>query len=530
MRVVVRSRGKPVSDELQLLVPQTSRWDDLSSNVVALLSAGTGHSSPKFYPPEHLGDRRGSMTASGFCHVAVALLLLNVTKIVLFTGDPQKMDRAHFDKQRIEWYRMADRLPAISPGQEEAKPAQEKGGKRPEPARPGATALHPQRVVANAPNPDNAEQTIFQPDAPNLRITQSQPLPNIVMWNEVSKPAPPVDLVSRQMSALKMPTDLVAVPRVEAPKPEPKPEIPKPDLPLAPDPIVAPPDVSALGTSADMEARVRKIVVMNANPAPPGGPLDVPAGNRAGAFSAGPNGRSGGTPNGTGTSEAAGAGGPAPAGDGSMGGKRDLAGIRVPGLAVLGGANPGGPVVSGPPPSPAPAVPRVPLPSAPSPSREPADARALLMRPARPQLPSFNAPKDEPGFTPGKRIYTVFINMPNLASGGGGSWVLRFAELITRLPGDQIDITAPTAIRKIDPGYAADAVRERIEGKVLLHAIIRRDGRVEHVEILKKLDDRLDQRAVDAFLRWEFMPALRQGVPVDLEAVVEIPFTLAKVF
>jgi len=120
--------------------------------------------------------------------------------------------------------------------------------------------------------------------------------------------------------------------------------------------------------------------------------------------------------------------------------------------------------------------------------------------------------------------------MPNLSSGGGGSWVLRFAELELRAPVDQIEIAAPVAMRKIDPGYAPEARREKIEGQVKLHAIIRRDGRVERVEVLHSLDSRLDQRAVEALLRWEFQPALRQGLPVDLEAVIEIPFKLPAVY
>src|SRR5258708_26065939 len=49
------------------------------------------------------------------------------------------------------------------------------------------------------------------------------------------------------------------------------------------------------------------------------------------------------------------------------------------------------------------------------------DPKTLFAKSApRAQLPDFHAPKPEPGFTPGKRVYTVLINMPNLSSGGGG--------------------------------------------------------------------------------------------------------------
>ena len=142
---------------------------------------------------------------------------------------------------------------------------------------------------------------------------------------------------------------------------------------------------------------------------------------------------------------------------------------------------------------------------------------------------SWRSGPQELGFPAGKRVYTVYINSPNLSS-GSGSWVLRFAELAEHRPGDDTELAAPVAVRKIDPGYVPDAVREKVEGQVILHAIIRRDGHVERVEILRSLDPRLDERAINALLRWEFQPATRNGAPVDLEAVINIPFTLRKAF
>jgi periplasmic protein TonB len=66
-----------------------------------------------------------------------------------------------------------------------------------------------------------------------------------------------------------------------------------------------------------------------------------------------------------------------------------------------------------------------------------------------------------------------------------------------------------------------------VEGIVRLSAIIRKDGRVESVELLKHLDDRLDKSAEEALGKWQFQPALRDGSPVDVDAVFEIPFRLA---
>jgi outer membrane biosynthesis protein TonB len=41
------------------------------------------------------------------------------------------------------------------------------------------------------------------------------------------------------------------------------------------------------------------------------------------------------------------------------------------------------------------------------------------------------------------------------------------------------------------------------------------------------LDDRLDRSAQEALAKWEFVPAVRDGVPVDVDAIFEIPFHLA---
>ena len=46
----------------------------------------------------------------------------------------------------------------------------------------------------------------------------------------------------------------------------------------------------------------------------------------------------------------------------------------------------------------------------------------------------------------------------------------------------------PVPLRKVDPKYVATAVAERVEGKVRLSAIIRKDGHVDSVVLLRHLD------------------------------------------
>ncbi len=64
---------------------------------------------------------------------------------------------------------------------------------------------------------------------------------------------------------------------------------------------------------------------------------------------------------------------------------------------------------------------------------------------------------------------------------------------------------------------------QRGEGTVTLYAIIRADGSVDGVKVLLGVDDTLDENARIALSHWQFRPATRHGVAVDLGALIQIP-------
>jgi TonB family protein len=113
--------------------------------------------------------------------------------------------------------------------------------------------------------------------------------------------------------------------------------------------------------------------------------------------------------------------------------------------------------------------------------------------------------------------------MPNLNS-AGGSWVIRFAEINRESPSESTALSAPVAIRKVDPAYPTQLMRENVSGTVIVTAIIRADGTVSNVRILRSVDERIDQFAVRAIKQWQFQPAMKNGIPVDVEATFHIPF------
>jgi TonB family protein len=123
----------------------------------------------------------------------------------------------------------------------------------------------------------------------------------------------------------------------------------------------------------------------------------------------------------------------------------------------------------------------------------------------------------------GKEVYSMAIQMPNITS-YVGSWLMWYAAHGASLPGP---VSPPVAHRKVDPKYIASAVADRIEGRIQLLCVINTNGHVGQVELVRGIDPRLDQSAMEALAKWEFSPATKSGAPVDVDVMVEIPFRLA---
>src|ERR1035438_3771690 len=126
----------------------------------------------------------------------------------------------------------------------------------------------------------------------------------------------------------------------------------------------------------------------------------------------------------------------------------------------------------------------------------------------------------------GRAVYTISIQMPNVTS-FSGSWLVWFAERRPLTGAPPADMQSPVPLRKVDPKYYRDTVSDRVEGPVRLFAVIRKDGQVDAIEIIRGIDQRLARSAAEALAKWQFQPAKRAGIPVDVDAVFEVPFRLA---
>ncbi len=76
------------------------------------------------------------------------------------------------------------------------------------------------------------------------------------------------------------------------------------------------------------------------------------------------------------------------------------------------------------------------------------------------------------------------------------------------------------------PQYPDIARRAGLEGQVLMHGIISRDGKVEQLKIIEPLGLGLDDAAVDAVSRWKYKPTLLDDQPVAVCTTFAVTFQL----
>ncbi len=473
-----------------------------------------------------------------------------------------------FDRSSVITYSPEEYLPPLDTGPTEVPKPQV-----------GDPVFAKQPILSVPREADNRFQTVVVP--PDLKLNHDVPLPNIVATGAVAPivplnavsfrsarskgldpqviaPSPDLDLSRNRATQAALKSEIVPPPPElkrdrerglagpDSGVVEPPPELtsspkgragsisigpsaavaPAPQLPLAEQHVlyargqgggkdfsaasaqpVAPPP-TLLGAAGGAGASGR-LIALNVRPTAPTGPVAVPAGNRRGSFEAGPQGRAGaaGTPNIT-ASKSSGNG------TGFKGRSRSLpAGLHV--------GDPSGPTAE---------IARDGASGGDSNGREGTSASSGAAVPGRRSAAALANDKvtdaDRQVFGD-RRLYGTALNMPNLNS-STGSWVMHFAEL--QPDQKQGDLMQPLPTEKSDPGYPLELIRENVHGTVTLYAVIHADGGVDGIRVLNTPDDRLNSWAISALAGWKFLPALREGKPVAVEAVVEIPFRVRKAF
>jgi len=483
---------------------------------------------------------------SGAFHVVALAVILAGSRFI--ASQPRPISRSAFTSADVVHYTPSDYLPALDTGR--SKPGH---------ARKADPEYSAQPIISVPREADNRSQTIVAPH--DVKLEQDATLPNSVSLLEKMPgnprmpigPAPAVPASEIQRLRPQMERSVIAPPpdlRAAAPKSSqslqsaviaPPPDVdgsarrmgdlniarssviaPAPQLSLdaqrtpsgtrsarnlqgrSPQVVAPPPSVASAGRSRSGGG----VIALSLHPAV-GAPPETAAGNRRGNFAATPPGHRGAS-GAAGASTGDNSSGGTNAGNGKTNGSDSLrkGSGNLPAGLYVGSVNPK--LLAGARP------PRVPA------------------RTKQPESESKLADVERAVFGD-RKFYSLSLNMPNLNS-AGGSWIIRFAALkpdsgaaaATNDPSAS-ELSAPAATRKVDPAYPLELMKQHVSGTVILYGIIHANGTVGSVRVLRSVDERLDQFAVEAITRSQFQPAMKNGTPVDVEATFWIPFRPTKI-
>lgn len=86
--------------------------------------------------------------------------------------------------------------------------------------------------------------------------------------------------------------------------------------------------------------------------------------------------------------------------------------------------------------------------------------------------------------------------------------------------------TQPEELDRVIPRYPPAARRAGVAGAVVVRGIVRRDGTIDNVEVIRDLPYGLGDEARRAVSRWRFRPATFRGEPIDVYYTVTVNFRL----
>ncbi|HYL68578.1 MAG TPA: TonB family protein [Candidatus Limnocylindria bacterium] len=556
IRSFARLGASPHVSNLDFVIHWPSPWQEFRTSLRAYF---TGPRAPRDSDPDldsalRIYWVRGKLSgrafmASSISHIAATLLFL----LPIWGFIPHSQPNLAPVHIELTWYPPAQDLPPIELPGPTAKPSPSDDPAKPLPQR-GADAYHPRQTILSTPvHITHPRQTLIQPDAPQAPPKIVPQLPNIVEW-AATVPRPKLHIAPTAAAPRvnhRAASDLAAPEVVNSEKNPGALNIAsapvvnqQPQMPVTPmsAPVAraraaqtdaaAAPEVGDVASSGD--ASLHRIIALSATPGPLAPEVAVPQGNLSARIAISPDGKQPGVPgsaengprgnggSGGNSSSMGGTNGAGGAANGTGGGGGNGSSLPAA-ISISGGSNPH-PSSGGAAPAGTHGTtklnlnPKTPLGA--SPAIRPSSRRG----PA--SVANFDPSLPPEKLLSGKEIFTLHVNMPNLSS-ATGSWVLNCAQL------DEGDdprfqrggkLSGPDLLQKVDPKYPPEMIKEHVQGEVILYAIIRKDGSVDSIQLVRGIDPQLDRNAMEALAHWKFRPGTREGAPIDMETVAHIPF------
>ena len=126
-----------------------------------------------------------------------------------------------------------------------------------------------------------------------------------------------------------------------------------------------------------------------------------------------------------------------------------------------------------------------------------------------------------PGGIPGGQLGGVIGGI--ISSTANTAMVPKLAPVAPKRVRISQGVTRGMLLQKVEPRYPVIAVSARIQGDVVLTAIISKTGTIENLTVLSG-HPMLVQAAIDAVKQWRYRPFLLNGEPVEVETTINVTF------
>jgi protein TonB len=128
-----------------------------------------------------------------------------------------------------------------------------------------------------------------------------------------------------------------------------------------------------------------------------------------------------------------------------------------------------------------------------------------------------------PGGIPGGQLSGVIGGIVNATSNVA---VPKFAPVVPQRVRISQGVTKGLLIRRVEPTYPPLARSARVQGEVVLSAIISTNGDIENLQLVSG-HPMLVPAALTAVKQWRYKPYLLNGQPTEVETTITVIFTLS---
>ena len=158
-----------------------------------------------------------------------------------------------------------------------------------------------------------------------------------------------------------------------------------------------------------------------------------------------------------------------------------------------------------------------------TPSRIPQKVQMIKEEDAPPPMPvTGGVVGGVPGGIPGGQLGGVIGGIVNSTSAAA---VPKFIPVTPQRVRISQGVTRGLLVHRVEPTYPTLAKAARVQGTVVLTAIISQDGAIENLQLMEG-HPMLVPAALAAVRQWRYKPYLLNGQPVEVETTITVTFTL----